>query len=126
MKLEFGRFFPQMYNTSVRDLGSLVRFNRENPDLAFSKGTNPYMVFKHRLIHSENHGQEFLERALEQDLSDETYRDLLNLTHAWGVEQGVDYALENCKVDALVLPAWTDMSIFAAWSRTSCLGTSAN
>lgn len=60
---------------------------------------------------------------MEQDLSDKAYRALLNLTHAWGVEQGVNYALDNCKVDALVLPAWTDMSIFAAWSGKSRWGT---
>lgn len=35
------------------------------------------------------------------------------------IEEGIIATLDFYNLDALVLPAWTDMSIYAAWARKS-------
>ena len=101
MKTGFDQTFSSLNHTSVKSLEELVSFNRRHPELAFSK---------------ENPGQSYLERALKERSSPKEHEIELVQAHLWGVEQGIDYALDKYELDALIVPGWSEMSIFAAWA----------
>ena len=101
MKTGFDQTFSSLKNTSVKSLKDLVFFNHRYPGLAFSK---------------ENPGQRYLEWALEESHSEEQYNRDLEQAHLWGVEQGIDYVLDKYNLDALIVPGWSEMSIYAAWA----------
>ena len=101
MKTGFDQTFNSLNHTSVKSMEELVSFNRRHSDFAFSK---------------ENPGQSYLERALSENSSPEQHDSDLKKANLWGVEQGIDYALDKYDLDALIVPGWSEMSIYAAWA----------
>ena len=101
MKLGLDQTFSSLKHTSVKSLEDLVSFNHRHPELAFSK---------------ENPGQSYLEWALREKYSEKQYKSDLEQAYIWGVEQGVNYALDKYDLDALIVPGWSEMSIYAAWA----------
>ena len=101
MKNGFDQVFSSLKNTSVKSVEDLVSFNYKHPELAFSR---------------ENPGQRYLERALKENYSDKQHNRDLDLAYLWGVEQGIDYALDKYDLDALIVPGWSEMSVYAAWA----------
>lgn len=49
----------------------------------------------------------------------EEYQDALLGARKIAIEEGIIETLDSYNLDALVLPAWTEMSIYAAWVRKS-------
>lgn len=68
---------------------------------------------------TESPGQSFLESAVQQKLSPKQYEQALSEARDFGVTRGIDSAFDEYDVDIMVLPAWTYMSIYAAWSGTT-------
>jgi hypothetical protein len=68
---------------------------------------------------SGNAAQGYLESALHQHLSEEEYRAALLDARRIAIDEGIIEALDKYNLDVLVLPAWTEMSIYAAWARKS-------
>ena len=101
MKTGFAQTFSSLNHTTVKSLEELVSFNRRHPELAFSK---------------ENPGQSYLERALMENTFPKQHKINLKQAHLWGVEQGIDYVLDKYELDALIVPGWSEMSIYAAWA----------
>lgn len=101
MKAGLRKFFSPLNNASVKSLEGLVRFNLEHPEHAFSKA-NPV--------------QSYLERALAEKISEADYHADLTKAHLWGGHQGIDYVLETENLDMLIVPGWSEMSIYAAWA----------
>ncbi|CAF9923228.1 MAG: hypothetical protein ALECFALPRED_002337 [Alectoria fallacina] len=101
MKTGFGKMFSSLKDTSVKSLEDLVLFNHRHSELAFS---------------IDNSGQSYLERALQEDFSPEEYHGDLKQAHSWGVDQGIDYVLDRYNLDALAVPGWSEMSVYAAWA----------
>ena len=101
MKTGSDQTFSSLKHTNVKSLKELVSFNHRHPDIAFSK---------------ENPGQRYLEWALKESHSEKQYNRNLELAHIWGVVQGIDYALDKHDLDALIVPGWSEMSIYAAWA----------
>ncbi|KAJ5415178.1 amidase family protein [Penicillium sp. CMV-2018d] len=64
----------------------------------------------------ENSAQKYLESALDQKMTPE-YQDALLEARKIAIEEGIIETLDSHNLDALVLPAWTDMSIYAAWAQ---------
>lgn len=106
MKAGLGKLFRSLKNTNVKSLEDLVKFNREHPEHAFSK---------------DNPGQSYLERALTENFSQADYQAHLIKAHLWGVDQGIYYALDKHNLDMLIVPGWSEMSIYAAWASTYLL-----
>lgn len=52
-------------------------------------------------------------------MTPEEYQDALLEARKIAIEEGIIETLDSHNLDALVLPAWTDMSIYAAWARKS-------
>lgn len=65
----------------------------------------------------ENAAQGYIESALNQHLTDEEYHAALLEARKIAIDQGIIETLDRYNLDALVLPAWTEMSIYAAWAR---------
>ena len=101
MKTGVREIFSSLQNTTVKSLEDLVLFNSRHPDLAFSKN---------------NPGQGYFERALRESFTSEEYQSDLTQAHLWGVEPGIEYVLDKYSLDALVVPGWSEMSVFAAWA----------
>lgn len=66
---------------------------------------------------SENPAQGYLESAIHQQLSEEEYHSALSEARRIAIDEGIIEALDKYNLDVLVLPAWTEMSIYAAWAR---------
>lgn len=49
----------------------------------------------------------------------EEYQDALLEARKIAIEEGIIETLVSYNLDALVLPAWTEMGIYAAWARKS-------
>ena len=64
-----------------------------------------------------NAAQGYLESAINQHLTEEEYRAALLEAKEIAIDNGIIETLNKYKLDALVLPAWTEMSIYAAWAR---------
>ena len=64
-----------------------------------------------------NAAQRYLESAINQHLTEEEYRAALLEAKEIAIDNGIIETLNKYKLDALVLPAWTEMSIYAAWAR---------
>lgn len=47
----------------------------------------------------------------------EEYQDALLEARKIAIEEGIIETLDSYNLDALFLPAWTEMSIYAAWAR---------
>jgi hypothetical protein len=73
---------------------------------------------------SGNAAQGYLESALHQHLSKDEYRAALLEARIIAIDEGIIKALDKYNLDVLVLPAWTEMSIYAAWARKSPPNTS--
>ena len=101
MKIVFDQTFSSLRHASVKSLEGLVSFNHRHPELAFSQ---------------ENYGQIYLELALKTRYSEKHHKSNLEQAHVWGVEQGIDHALDKYDLDALIVPDWSEMSIYAAWA----------
>ena len=108
MKIGFDQTFSSLKHTNVKSLEDLVSFNNRYPDFAFSQ---------------DNPGQRYLEWALKESHSEKQYTRDLEQAHLWGVEQGIDYALDKYDLDALIVPGWSEMSVYAAWASESTPGT---
>lgn len=52
-------------------------------------------------------------------MSDKEYEAALARAHKLGVEEGLKLVFDKYGLDAIVAPAWTQMSIYAAWSGGS-------
>jgi hypothetical protein len=52
-------------------------------------------------------------------MSDKEYEAALARAHKLGVEEGLKLVFDKYDLDAIVAPAWTQMSIYAAWSGES-------
>lgn len=103
MRAGLGKAFRSLKNTTVKSLEDLVQFNHEYAERAFSK---------------DNPGQSYLEWALYQQSTETEYQTDLKQAHLWGVEEGITYALERHNLDAVIVPGWSEMSIYAAWAST--------
>ncbi|KAK3376844.1 amidase signature domain-containing protein [Lasiosphaeria ovina] len=86
---------------TVKFLKQLIKFNREHPELSYTRG---------------NPAQGYLESALNQHLTEEEYNAALLGATKIAVDEGIVEALDKYNLDVLVLPAWTEMSIYAAWA----------
>uniref|UniRef100_A0A0B7KBT1 Amidase domain-containing protein n=1 Tax=Bionectria ochroleuca TaxID=29856 RepID=A0A0B7KBT1_BIOOC len=86
----------------TNSLEELVEFNHKHPEFSYSK---------------ENAAQGYLESALNQHLTDEEYHAALLEAKKIAIDEGIIETLDKYNLDALVLPAWTEMSIFAAWAQ---------
>ncbi len=69
-----------------------------------------------KFFFSEYPGQKYLEQALKENMSDKEYEAALARAHKLGVEDGLNLVFDKYDLDAIVAPAWTQMSIYAAWS----------
>ncbi|CAH0021083.1 unnamed protein product [Clonostachys rhizophaga] len=87
----------------TNSLEELVEFNRKHPEFSYSK--------------AENAAQGYLESALNQHLTDEEYHAALQEAKKIAIDEGIIETLDKYDLDAIVLPAWTEMSIFAAWAQ---------
>ncbi|CAG9981907.1 unnamed protein product [Clonostachys byssicola] len=87
----------------IKSLEDLVKFVRQHPELSCSR--------------AENAAQGYLESALNQHLTDEEYHAALQETKKIAIDEGIIEALDKYNLVALALPAWTKMSIFAAWAQ---------
>ncbi|CAF9935086.1 hypothetical protein IMSHALPRED_010095 [Imshaugia aleurites] len=101
MKTGVRRLFSSLKDSTVKSLEDLVLFNNRHPDLAFSR---------------DNPGQGYLERALRENFTLEEYQSDLKQAQVWGVDYGIDYVLDRYNLDALIVPGWSEMSVFAAWA----------
>lgn len=103
MQPGFSRIFSKLSGTQVKNISDLVRFNQMHP---------------YRPSNSDFNNQNYLERALYQNLSESQYAEILHRAHEIGIEQGIDYVLDKYGLDVLVAPAWTYLSIFTAFSKS--------
>ncbi|KAH7324020.1 amidase signature domain-containing protein [Rhexocercosporidium sp. MPI-PUGE-AT-0058] len=89
MKPGMEKFLQSLSGTNIKTLADLVKWNQERPDLAGSKRkTCPTKNTKRRLPDPTN--------------------------SAW--KKGLELVFDKYDLDAIVAPAWTQMSIYAAWS----------
>ncbi|KAJ6079729.1 amidase family protein [Penicillium canescens] len=106
IRYEMGPGFAQhvmgLKGTETKTLADLVEFNRKFPARSYSE---------------ENPAQKYLESALDQKMTLEEYQDALLEARKIAIEEGIIETLDSYNLDALVLPAWTDMSIYAAWAQ---------
>ena len=68
---------------------------------------------------SGNAAQGYLESALPRHLSEQEYHAALSEAKRIAIDEGIIEALDKYNLDVLVLPAWTEMSIYAAWASKS-------
>jgi len=102
MRPAFAKYAEILEGIHTRSLEALVEFNREYPELSYSK---------------DNAAQDYLESALRQHLTDEEYHSALLEARKIALDEGIIETLDKYDLDALVLPAWTEMSIYAAWAQ---------
>ncbi|KAH6710559.1 amidase signature domain-containing protein [Leptodontidium sp. MPI-SDFR-AT-0119] len=100
MKPGTEKFLQSLSGTNIKTLVDLVKRNQEHPDLAGSK---------------KYPGEKYLERAPRETISDKEYEAALAQAHKLGVEEGLELIFDKYDLDAIVAPAWTQMSIYAAW-----------
>ncbi|KAH9209049.1 amidase signature domain-containing protein [Leptodontidium sp. 2 PMI_412] len=100
MKPGTEKFLQSLSGTNIKTLVGLVKRNQEHPDLAGSK---------------KYPGEKYLERAPRETISDKEYEAALAQAHKLGVEEGLRLIFDKYDLDAIVTPAWTQMSIYAAW-----------
>ncbi|KAH6640376.1 amidase family protein [Chaetomium tenue] len=98
----FAKHVASLEDAGVQSLEQLVDFNRKHPELSYAE---------------ENAAQGYLESALHQHLSEEEYRAALSEARIIAIDEGIIEALDKYNLDVLVLPAWTEMSIYAAWAQ---------
>ncbi|EOO00811.1 putative amidase family protein [Phaeoacremonium minimum UCRPA7] len=98
----FVKHVASLHGVQVKSLEELVNFNRHHPELSYAE---------------RNAAQRYLESAINQHLTEEEYRAALLEAKEIAIDNGIIETLNKYKLDALVLPAWTEMSIYAAWAQ---------
>ncbi|KAJ5699672.1 hypothetical protein N7536_002685 [Penicillium majusculum] len=96
----FAQHVTGLKGTEAKSLADLMAFNRKFPKRSYSE---------------ENPARKYLESALDQKMTLEEYQDALLGARKIAIEEGIIETLDSYNLDALVLPAWTEMSIYAAW-----------
>jgi Asp-tRNA(Asn)/Glu-tRNA(Gln) amidotransferase A subunit family amidase len=125
MKPGLGEFLREAAHTPIRTLAELVEYNRLHWSEALQKGR----WWDHRQGREQARfsgltakiddlqypqGQEFLERCLAQNMTEEEYRHILQKLLTLAGSDGIDYALKTHGVDVLVVPGWSWLSIYAS------------
>lgn len=122
MKGGYEEVFPLMENSDIRGMADLVAFNNLHHRRAFKEGN----VLMNLIGVQVSQGilgfgrQEVLEQSLAENMSLDEYNAALRKAHVWAVEQGISKAMETHGLDALVVPGWSWMSLYASFA-SKCL-----
>ncbi|EGX87907.1 amidase family protein [Cordyceps militaris CM01] len=103
MKSNFPEFFVDTSDAVAKSLPELVKYNKEHWSDALQKDG----------LHFPQ-GQEVLERSIEESLDDAQYTEIMGKLHALAVTEGIEHAFKTHKVDFLVTPGWSWMSVYSA------------